>query len=226
MPTSHTPRLASLWDEKYTPFAICAHSLYRRRTGSSAGVTRRGTRCQQTQTPANKHFTSTLTLTTSRFAQPPPPRLPPMVTRFVFLPLRPPLSGLDGHHCRGEVAFIHGHDRRPSPGKGVGRRDGEREQTHIIRLYKLAGTGHLASFSMRPVRLSTRATSATFHVKYKQKWGSIAELRGWGIRTFPGAHVSSSSPQQEQAARRQQPESLSLSLPPSLPLSHTNTNTH
>lgn len=55
------------------------------------------------QTPANTHFHSHYVAR--------PPRLPPMVTRFVFLPLRPPPSCLDGHHCRVKVAFIHGHGR-------------------------------------------------------------------------------------------------------------------
>lgn len=82
------------------------------------------------QTPANKH--SHVHFTTSRSHPPLPPRLPSIVTRSVFLPLRPPFSGLDGHYCRGVVAFIHGHDRRPSPGKGAGKTG--RENKHTIRL--------------------------------------------------------------------------------------------
>ncbi len=132
---------------------MCAQfTACRRRTGSSAGVTLRLSRCQQTKPrQTSKHFTSTLTPTMSHShpppPPPPPPRLPPIVTRSVFLPLRPPFSGLDGHHCRGEVAFIHGHDRRPNPGKGAGGDGGEKTNTHHQAL-KLGATGHLASFSM------------------------------------------------------------------------------
>ncbi|KAK5867068.1 hypothetical protein PBY51_011587 [Eleginops maclovinus] len=88
----------------------------------------------ENQTPANKH----VTFPTSCSHQTPPPCLPPMVTGSVFLPLRPPFSGLDGHHCRGEVRFINGHDQRPSPGKGVGGTG--RENKHSSLGFKAGGS--------------------------------------------------------------------------------------
>lgn len=56
------------------------------------------------------------------------PRLPPSVRRSVFLPLRPPFPGLDGHHL---VALIHrGHDRRSSALTTGGRRGKEAHHHH------------------------------------------------------------------------------------------------
>lgn len=133
---------------KHTPFAICAHSLYRRRTGSSAGVTQRVTRCQQTKPR------QTYTNTSSCSHRPTPPRLPPMLTRFILLPLRPPLSGLDSHHCRVEVTFIHGHDRRPSPGEGVGGTEGKNK--HTSSGFKSGWHGSLSVFCMHRASFYTR----------------------------------------------------------------------
>lgn len=66
----------------------------------------------------------------------------------------------------------------PSPGKGVGRTGRERTNTHHKAL-KLAGTGHLASFSVRRYRLYTRVTSATLHIKC-----NIAKLEAEGYVPF------------------------------------------
>lgn len=174
---------------KHTPLHICFN--HHRFGSSRASICEEGP-LSTNQTPANSllYFQSTT-------LPPPPPRLPPIVTRFVFLPLRPSLSGLDGHHYRGEVRFIHGEQRRPSPGKGA-EGTGKRANTSISIL-KLGNYRRLA----RPGKLST---CITFILNTTELHASQVEV--WVIHTFPGAHCASSSPQQEQAARQQQPVPL------------------
>lgn len=124
-------RVARLCAANTRLFAICAHSLYRRRTGSSTGVTRRGNPLPTSQTPANKHSH----YRRAAINQPPPP--PPCLltsdgdplclsspSASAFWPGWPSLTGVEG-------MFIHGQDRRPSPGEGfIGGTGRERTNTH------------------------------------------------------------------------------------------------
>lgn len=115
-------------------------------------------RCQQTKPSPGSTAHFTFTLAFSLFPDRRRPCLPPMVSCFVLLSLRPPLSGLDGHHCRGESVFIHGHDRRPSPEKGEG---GAGRKNNTYQSLELAGRV-IASFSKNARTLPyTRVISAT-----------------------------------------------------------------
>lgn len=121
--------VARLWDENtrllpYVPTVYTADA-----PAAAPASHEEGTRCQHAK-PRQTNTSHLLSLRRTVIHPPPvPPHLPPIVTRSVFLPLRPPFSGLDGHYCRGEVTFIHGHDRRPSPWKGVGRTGKENKHT-------------------------------------------------------------------------------------------------
>lgn len=106
--------VARLWDENtrllpYVPTVYTADA-----PAAAPASHEEGTRCQHTKPRQTNSHSLSLRLTVIH-PPPVPPHLPPIVTRSVFLPLRPPFSGLDGHYCWGEVTFIHGHDRRPSP---------------------------------------------------------------------------------------------------------------
>lgn len=96
------------------------------------------------------------------------------------------------------------------------KRDREQTNTHH-QDSKLADMGHLALFGMHCLAFCTpKFGHISFRMKPKVEQRN--RVGGWGILTLPGAHVSSSSLQQEQAARRQQPES------PLLPRSQTLTH--